>query len=298
MMGLFIKKRRVSINELPIGAGAFSLVLFLICFTQIYSSPLRIAGNDSEKHISRPSERLALGMLIPPVRDQGAVVRGSSVNKKIALLFTGDEFGEGGIFISRVLQKQGIQGSFFLTGNFYRNKEFRPTIRKLRDNGNYLGSHSDKHLLYCDWKKRDSLLVTKEEFTSDVLSSYRAMRRCRIRKTQARYFLPPFEWYNSSIAEWTSEMGLQLINFTPGTKSNADYTYPEMGAGYVDSETIYRSILNYEKKSAHGLNGFMLLVHIGTDPRRKDKFYFYLPKLIRELKARGYEFSKVDDMLR
>jgi len=31
-----------------------------------------------------------------------------------------------------------------------------------------LGPHSDQHLLYCDWDKRDSLLVTREDFRIDL----------------------------------------------------------------------------------------------------------------------------------
>ena len=83
--------------------------------------------------------------------------------------------------------------------------------------------------------------------------------------------------------------------FSPGTRSNADYTYPEMGPRYVDSRTIYRSIINFEKRSPSGLNGFILLVHIGTDPRRKDKFYYLLPRLVRELKGKGYEWVKINE---
>ena len=49
--------------------------------------------------------------------------------------------------------------------------------------------------------------------------------------------------------------------------------------------------------AVHGLNGFILLVHIGTDPRRADKFYRYLPELIHELKADGYRFVKIDELL-
>ena len=68
-----------------------------------------------------------------------------------------------------------------------------------------------------------------------------------------------------------------------------------MGSRYVDSRTIYRSIINFEQRSPSGLNGFILLVHIGTDPRRKDKFYYLLPRLVRELKGKGYEWVKIDD---
>jgi peptidoglycan/xylan/chitin deacetylase (PgdA/CDA1 family) len=92
-------------------------------------------------------------------------------------------------------------------------------------------------------------------------------------------------------------MGLQLINFSPGTRSNADYTYPDMGKKYVSSDAVMLSILEYEKDSKNGLNGFILLTHFGTDPRRTDKLYNRLPELIKELKRRGYGFARIDELL-
>jgi peptidoglycan/xylan/chitin deacetylase (PgdA/CDA1 family) len=228
---------------------------------------------------------------------QSAITRGDTSQKKIALVFTGDEFGDGGEFIESALEIERIKASFFLTGNFYRNKQFKKVIRQLISNGHYLGSHSDKHLLYCDWVKKDSLLVTKTEFENDLAQSYKELGHWGITKQQAFYFLPPYEWYNDSIISWTHEFGLQLVNFTPGTRSHADYTYPEMGVRYVDSKTIYNSIISYEQRSSAGLNGFILLVHIGTDPRRKDKFYLYLPDLIKEMKNKGYEWVRIDELL-
>lgn len=229
--------------------------------------------------------------------NHGAITRGDSTQKKIALVFTGDEFGDGANYISDVLKQQHIAASFFLTGNFYRNKSFKKVIRKLRKNGNYLGSHSDKHLLYSAWENRDSLLVSKDEFDTDLLNSYKELNRFGIKKNQVHYFLPPYEYYNDSIASWTRDLNLQLVNFTPGTRSNADYTYPEMGKRYVSSQEVYNSILHFEENKPNGLNGFILLIHIGTDPRRTDKFYEYLPKLIPELKARGYEFQIINELL-
>ena len=151
--------------------------------------------------------------------------------------------------------------------------------------------------MYCDWGKRDSLLVTKQEFTEDLQNGYKELNKWNIEKNEAHYFLPPYEWYNDSIAKWTNEMGLQLVNFTPGTRSNADYTYPEMGNKYVSSDSVFNSIIHYERRSSNGLNGFILLVHLGTDPQRTDKFYKRLPELINELKERGYQFVRIDELL-
>jgi len=152
--------------------------------------------------------------------------------------------------------------------------------------------------LYCDWTNRDSLLVTRQQFDSDLSNSYKELEKFGVNKETAHYFLPPYEWYNDSIVEWTAQQGLQLVNYSPGTRSTADYTYPEMETRYVTSKDIYKSIIEYEKASLTGLNGFILLVHIGTDPRRKDKFYFMLPELISELEQKKYQFIKINDLLR
>ena len=229
--------------------------------------------------------------------NDGGIIRGDSTKKTIALVFTGHEFADGGKIITQTLKDENLKASFFFTGDFYRNKNFKSVIKNLKKQGHYLGAHSDKHLLYCDWNKRDSLLVSKDEFKKDLSANYKMMERFGLQKTAAQYLLPPYEWYNDSIAAWTNEMGLQLINFTPGTRSNADYTTPDE-KNYRSSEEIYQSIVNYENLKPSGLNGFMLLVHIGTDPKRTDKFYNRLPQLIAALKAKGYQFQTVEGLLK
>lgn len=228
----------------------------------------------------------------------GAITRGKNTEKKIALVFTGDEFADGGGSINKTLLAEKVKASFFLTGRFYKNPKFKNLITTLKSNANYLGAHSDAHLLYNDWKKRDSLLVTELQFKTDLIWNYGAMEKYGIRMDSAKYFLPPYEWYNQQIADWTSQMDLQLINFTSGTRSNADYTYPELGKSYRTSDEIYQSILDYDKNKPDGLNGFILLLHIGTDPRRKDKFYDKLPELIKYLKTSGYELVKINELLK
>jgi peptidoglycan/xylan/chitin deacetylase (PgdA/CDA1 family) len=152
-------------------------------------------------------------------------------------------------------------------------------------------------MLYCDWKKRDSLLVTKKEFDEDLEENYAAMKFFGIDATAAKFFLPPYEWYNDTIARWTTDRGLQLVNYTPGTLSHADYTTPADN-NYRDSKTIFSSIQTYEQTHTAGMNGFILLLHVGTDPQRKDKFYDQLPQLIRLLKSRGYQLVGVNELLR
>lgn len=224
------------------------------------------------------------------------IVRGDTSEKALALVFTGDEFADGGEHIRQTLAQYKIKGAFFLTGKFYRNPIFRELIQKLKADGHYLGAHSDQHLLYCAWEKRDSSLVSQDVFLQDLRANYDEMARFGIQKKDAPFFLPAFEWYNSEISRWCREFGTTLINFSPGTYSHADWTVPEMGKRYWSSERIFQSIVDYE--SQHGLNGFILLSHIGTHPDRTDKFYLQLDRLILFLQEKGYRIVRIDQLLK
>jgi len=229
--------------------------------------------------------------------DQDGIVRGDTSVRRMSLVFTGGSFADGGAHIREVLRKEKVQAGFFFTGDFYRTPEFADLIRDLASDGHYLGPHSDKHLLYCDWDDRQKTLVTREEFRSDILANYREMERFGVARKDAPFFIPPYEWYNRDVAAWCRELGLDLFNFTPGTSSNADYTTPSMPE-YKSSREIYDRILAYEAKDPNGLNGFILLIHIGTDPERTDKFYLMLEELIRDLKAKSYALVRIDELLR
>lgn len=226
----------------------------------------------------------------------GGIVRDDSIRKRIALLFTGDEFADGGFYINEIMKRDEIKASFFFTGRFYRNIAFRNIILALKHNGHFLGPHSDQHPLYCDWVNRDSLLITQAGFIKDLGDNIEAMRKFGIHRDEVRYFMPPYQWYNDSISKWTAEQNMLLVNFTPGTLSNADYTTPEM-PNYRSSDIIMESILNEEQNNKSGLNGFLLLMHIGTERSRTDKLYYRLPDLVAYLKRKGYEFVRVDELL-
>jgi len=229
--------------------------------------------------------------------DHDGIVRGDASVRRMSLVFTGGSFGDGGEHIRRVLREEDVRAGFFFTGDFYRAPEFDGLIRGLAADGHYLGPHSDRHLLYCAWDDRDRTLVRRGEFRADIDANFREMERLGIARLKGHLFIPPYEWYNREIAAWSRELDLVLFNFTPGTSSNADYTTPSMPE-YLGSAAICDRVLAYERTDPAGLNGFILLLHIGTDPERADKLYLRLGELIRELKGRGYSLVRVDELLR
>ena len=232
----------------------------------------------------------------------GGIIRGDSTRKTLALVFTGHEFFEGGDFIAQTLKQEKVRANFFFTGVLYDNLQGALLVDKLWKQGHFMSNHSGHHLLYCDWNNSDSLLIDRESFEIDLFEpnerlAHLAESRPGGYRPFPRFFLPPYEWYNDTISAWTRRRDIQLINYTPGTLSMADYTTPGM-KNYRSSETIYRSIIDYEKTHPSGLNGFILLMHVGAGPERTDKFYKHLPQLIKYLKSKGYKFQTVDELLK
>ena len=151
-------------------------------------------------------------------------------------------------------------------------------------------------MLYCPWEGPKKTLVTHAEFRADLESNLRKIERFGVPRRQIRYFLPPYEHYNQEIVDWAKELGLTLVNYTPGTRSNADYT-GETEKNFVPSQTIFDSIVCKERQDPNGLNGFMLLLHIGSGPGRADKFSARFGELLDYLAGRGYQFVRVDELL-
>ncbi len=232
-----------------------------------------------------------------PIVDHGAIVKASPrTEKSIALVFTGDEYGEGLNFIDSLLSIEKIKAGFFFTGRMYRNPQLQSAIQQLIKAGHYMGPHSNDHLLYNDWTKRDSLLVGFQEFSDDLNKNLNAMDEIGIDVKNVKLLIPPYEWWNDSVATWTQWRGMQLFSFTPGTFTNADYTWPEMGKQYR-SNVFLMDKLSELIQQPEKLNGAILLVHVGTDPRRKEKFYGELPAIIQLLRKNQYQIKRVDELI-
>lgn len=224
------------------------------------------------------------------IYQDGGIIRTDPSVKHIDFVFTAADKADGAERIISTLRKYNIKGGFFFTGEFF--EMYPDVVRRLVAEGHYVGSHSYGHLLYAPWGNRDSLLVTKQEFEEDIFKSYKVLREFGI--TNTPYFIPPYEHYNTTISSWARQLGLQVINYTPGTITNGDYTTPEMKR-YFSSKEILGRIWEYERTDPNGLNGHIMLIHFGTDPARTDKFYDKLPGLIRELRRKGYSFTPLKD---
>jgi peptidoglycan/xylan/chitin deacetylase (PgdA/CDA1 family) len=244
----------------------------------------------------RNQARAALMRLEVEVRD-GAIVRGPQTEKRIALIFAGHEFAEGAPTILDELDRHKARASFFLTGDFLLNQSNQGLIQRICAHGHYLGPHSDKHLLYCSWEDPKRTLVTRDEFWADLQQNLNKLGPLTgSGAARVYFFVPSYEHYNLDIVEWASDFFFLTIAPTPGVLSSADCTN-EVDPRFVSSKAIFESVLSRERQDPHGLNGFILLFHLGSGPNRTDKFHERFGDLLDYLTTKGYEFVAVDELL-
>jgi peptidoglycan/xylan/chitin deacetylase (PgdA/CDA1 family) len=270
------------------------LIVALCCATSCWC----IAG-DMAPPSTQPAVPADLAQRHPEwTFDHGGVIRGDSSKKQLALIFTGGDFGEGTGEILDMLKARDIRASFFFTGDYLRKAEHQDFLKRIVDERHYLGPHSDSHSLYCPWEDRGKTLVTEQFFKDDLRKNINDLRDRydALGGAGPVYFIPPYEWFNDDQVRWSREMGVLLFNFTPGSGSNRDWA-PEGHKSFVPSRQIIDGILKYEAtKDPHGLNGFLLLLHVGS--QRRDKPFGLMGDLFDELKRRGYGFVRVDELLK
>ena len=183
---------------------------------------------------------------------------------------TGGDYGEGAGPILDTLGRLKIKSGFFVTGGFLSDVGRRQVLERALMEGHYVGPHSDQHPLYCPWDDREKSLISETELKKDREKNISDLRQLRALASGPIYFIPPYEWFNGDQVKWAKGMGVRMFNFSPGSGSNRDYM-PESDPKFVSSEGILEDTLAYERKDSHGLNGYILRIHLGAD--RKDKMY-------------------------
>lgn len=226
---------------------------------------------------------------------EGGVVRGPKTAKRMSLIFTGGHHAEGAAPILDALAQRGLKASFFLTGAFV--KLYPALVDRMVKEGHYVGPHSDAHLLYAPWEDRSKTLVTKTQFLTDLDKNLLALSKHGPTVASMRYWVPPYERYNAQISQWSNERDMVLLTYTPGSGSEYDWR-PTSHPNFVSSKSIYDGILAYENSQPEGLNGFQMMLHLGTGAHRADKFHPYVPALLDVLVGRGYSLERIDQLLR
>lgn len=237
---------------------------------------------------------LALAVAVPAalaadvIDRHGCVVRRGADKREIRLIFSADSMFEGGSHVLDVLERTGVKGSFFLTGNFVRRPENSTIIRRIIESGHYLGSHGNDHLQLSEWNAEHTPLVSADSLRRDIRAAKEWLDSLGVPAAKGAATLPPFEWCNAMHAQVYREEGLTPVNISPGIETYRDYTVPGMSE-YRSSQFMLEQLWDCEAKG--GVAGAFIIFHAGTDNARTDKLYYHLEDVIEKLKTKGYCFT-------
>jgi peptidoglycan/xylan/chitin deacetylase (PgdA/CDA1 family) len=220
----------------------------------------------------------------------GAIVRGPQNRPRIAIVFSCRETDEGSGVIMQALREHRAKASFFVSSDFMSWPLNASFIRGAYAEGHFVGPQSD------NWDEFNKIGARANTYGS-VEEHLSLLAEVGVSRNEMRFFLPTSDQLNSTVVEHGREYGMSMITGTPGTLS-LKTTSAEAAKGFVSSQLILESILNRERSGKNGLNGFQLLFQLDSGARQSDKFYTRFAQLLDALQNRGYEFVRLDELLK
>ena len=214
---------------------------------------------------------LSIVLLVPNKTYAQALYHGSRDEKKITLTFDACPSSTHGGFDARIIQTlidSGVPATFFLSGKWII--KHREEVKKLSLVAGFeLGNHSYSHP-HCTAISDDK--IKKElERTESLLKS--------IAKTSPKLFRPPYAETDQRVERIAKGIGLTTVMF-------------DLASGDPDSTISRERLIRYVIRSAR--NGSIIVMHVNGRGWHTSEA---LPEIIKGLRARGFIFSKVSELL-
>ena len=199
------------------------------------------------------------------------VFSGPSNKHDIALTFDDGPWNDPPtIDFLKVLEHYHVPATFFEIGDQIGTYDPTGSLeRRMLADGDMIGDHT--------WTHPDMTQLSPSQQRSELQLTINAIQQ----KTGFRTCLwrPPYEAFDSQVDSLARSMGLLTINYDVDTQ---DWTLP-------GSTVIYQRAVNGAR------NGAIILQHFGGGPRQET--LAALPHEITTLKARGYHFVTITQML-
>lgn len=200
---------------------------------------------------------------------------GDTSKKYIYLTF--DEGYENGYTesILDTLKANDVKAAFFITGPYvegsYKGKKNTELLKRMANEGHIIGNHSVNH-------KSMPSLQDEEKFKKEIVGVEEILAKVLPEVKMSKYFRPPMGDFSELSLYYTQKLGYKSIFFS---LAYMDYDVDNQ----PEPEKTKKMLLEKTKP------GSIVLLH----PQSKTNAEI-LDSLIKELKARGYEFKTLDEL--
>lgn len=213
--------------------------------------------------------------------DQAVLVRHDSFyrvdakDKVVAITFDDGPSPDWTPRILDELKAADVKATFFMLGQHVL--EYPDVARRVTAEGHEIGNHSfDHHGLF---------FYTVEEAEREVLKCEKAIKD--VTGVSTRYFRPPKAWINDEEKAAFSHMGYKVILWSLNSKDWVTFDDKYIVA-FIDKNVRPGDIILF-----HDSGGVF-----GVDGGDRHETVKTIPDLVRKLKARGYRFLTVSELLK
>lgn len=222
------------------------------------------------------------------------IVRASLDRREVLLTFDGGSNANSTPPILDLLKDHRIRATIFLTGEYIRR--YPELVRRMADEGHTVGNHtvSHPHLTSFSFNRRQATLPgVTEPFVRSQLSRTAGLYQLATDRKMAAYWRAPFGEYNPQILRWAADAGWRHVYWSPHMDT-LDWVADTASALYRTPAQILQGLLRQSRQSPSGLNGGIILMHLGTERQGETRADTILEDLVRQLEAQGYTFTTVD----
>jgi len=229
------------------------------------------------------------------------VTRGNVERKEIALTFDGGAGNGATKAILDILRDKKVTCTMFLTGGFL--KRYPNEVQRIVADGHEVGNHTWSHPHLTSFGE-DHVHTTLPEISRNMLQKelletakqFKVMTGKKIKP----YWRAPFGEHNLEIRMWAAEIGFRQIGWTNSrgeSMDSMDWVADTTSASFKTTDEILQNLLNFGKSKETGANGSIILMHLDTQ-RQKDPAHRILPAFVDSMRARGYTFTTISQLLR
>ncbi len=234
--------------------------------TRTSDLPKRIVGSTSS---SVTKELTSWGELAKAYGGHYAL-RGQTASRRVALSFDDAPDIRYTERILSILKENQVKATFFIIG--VSAEQYPTVVKKIQQEGHVIGNHTARHKYLPK--------MTVSDFEADVEANEQRLEA--LIGYKPKLFRPPYGEISEPQLQWAAQHNYMVVNWDVDTN---DWS----GA---DEQSIIKNVLQNVRP------GSIVLQHAGIGPKGKlEGTVRALPGIIRQLKAKGYEFVTIPDLL-
>ena len=200
---------------------------------------------------------------LPPAVVAGEIVRLQTRQHVVALTFDGGGNSDGATGVLKVLRREHVPATFFLTGHFVQSY---PALARVIGRRYPVGNHTVNHL--------DLLRLSPSAATREITRAATMIRHSTGRDTHP-YFRFPYGSRNSRTLRLVNELGYASVRWTVDT-------WGWMGLSQQSVSGAVRRVMS------NLVPGEIVLMHLGSSRDHSTIDSRALPTVVRLVRARGY----------